>query len=172
MRTAGGGGWWRGEGGDGAALGFGGVVGDLADGLAGAVALVGRGAGAVDHLRGGDGVVAGDDLAGDVDGARAGERAVRAHGELDGVGVVLEDDVEGGGRFVDGVGAAGVDECAALLDGGGVGGEVEAGGGAVIEAAEDDAGTSGAEGGGGVEAEHAEEAADEAFAHAGGGVAA
>ena len=59
--------------------------------------MVGRGAIAIDHLRGGDGVVADDDLAFDIDEAGAGEGAVGTHGELDGAGLVLEDDFEGGG---------------------------------------------------------------------------
>ncbi|MDT7813983.1 MAG: hypothetical protein QOJ42_3899 [Acidobacteriaceae bacterium] len=84
----------HGERADGAARHGGGVVRDLGGGLAGSVALVGRGTNAIDHERERDGVIADDDSALDVNEARAGEAAVGTHGECDRVRLVVDRDLE------------------------------------------------------------------------------
>ncbi len=85
---------WRGKGADGAALDFGSVVGDGGRGGADAAAASADRWLAVDVERGGDGVIADDDFAFDVNEAGAGEAAVRTHGEDEGAGLILNDDTE------------------------------------------------------------------------------
>jgi hypothetical protein len=60
-------------------------------------------------------------------GPGTGEAAVRAHGEDDGAGLVVDGDLKGAWAFGDGVTVAVGDELAAVGDGDVVGAEVEAG---------------------------------------------
>ena len=131
--------------------------------------MVEHGALAVNHLRGGDGVIADDDFAGDVDRAGAIEAAIGTHGHGVGFGLAADEDAEGAGLLLDGVGIADGQGFAAIGGGGGAIVEAEVGaGGIFVKAGQDDSG--GARAGDvfrTAEADEAHKARSDTFAHTG-----
>ena len=78
------------------------------------VALGGQGAGRTGrHV-----VIGGDDLALDRNIAGAGKRALRAQGEDDGIRLVVDDDLRCRAGLLEGIRVAGIDQGAALQQGG------------------------------------------------------